>query len=178
VFKRLNEELSRVGQSLELICAGGYVMQRHGYRATIDIDAFYKSNEEIESIIRKVGDEFNINKPDELWLNNSLSNLNPMPHDEYCETIYRFSNLLIKTVNILYLIGMKLTSAREQDMIDVGNILKHENDQLPFGLLSKLSDMKFDIDISILLDAYEKAHGMDWLENFYVKNQNELKKYF
>ena len=26
VFKRLNEELSETGQSLELVCAGGYVM--------------------------------------------------------------------------------------------------------------------------------------------------------
>ena len=30
VFNRLNEELKKLNISLELICAGGYVMQRHG----------------------------------------------------------------------------------------------------------------------------------------------------
>jgi len=38
--------------------------------------------------------------------------------------------------------------------------------------------MKFEIDISSLLDAYEKAYGMDWLDAFYINNQNELQKYF
>ena len=26
--------------------------------------------------------------------------------------------------------------------------------------------------------AYERAHGMEWLDEFYVKNQDELRKYF
>ena len=37
VFKRLNEELSKIEQSLKLICAGGYVMQFHGYKTTSDV---------------------------------------------------------------------------------------------------------------------------------------------
>lgn len=178
VFKRLNEELSGIGQSLELICAGGYVMQLHGYRGTADIDAFYTSNSEVEAIIRKVGDEFGINKPDELWLNNSIANMNSEPPDEHCETIYSFSSLSVKSVGIIYLIGMKLTSGRGQDIKDVGTILKHNNNEQPFELLSMLVNMKFDIDISGLLDAFEIAYGMDWLDEFYVKNQEELRKYF
>jgi hypothetical protein len=63
-------------------------------------------------------------------------------------------------------------------MIDVGDILKNDNNKQPFELFSKLLNMKFNIDISNLLDAYEKAYGMDWLDEFYVKNQNELRKYF
>ena len=86
VFMRLNEELSIIGQSLELVCAGGYVMQRHGYKAT----------------------------------------------------------------------------SAEQ----------------PFELLSALVGMEFDVDISGLLDAYERAHGMVWLEDFYARNQEDLRKYF
>ena len=178
VFKQMNEELSQAGQMLVLICAGGYVMQLNGYRGTIDIDAFYDSNRTIEKIIRKVGDKFGINKPDELWLNNSIANMNPKPSDEYCEQVFRFSNLVIKAVSLTYLIGMKLESGREQDLMDVGDILKKSRNEKPFALLSELIGMKFDIDISGLLDAYEKAHGMDWLDEFYFNNQEDLRKHF
>ena len=178
VFNLMNEELSQVGQSLLMICAGGYVMQLNGYRSTLDVDAFYETSKTIEAIIRKVGDTFGINKPDELWLNNSIANMNPKPSDEHCELVYQFSNLVIKAVSITYLIGMKLASGREQDLLDVGSILKNNNNERPFELLSELAGMKFDIDISGLLDAYEKAHGMDWLDEFYVNNQDELRKHF
>ena len=178
VFKSMNDELSLAGQTLFMICAGGYVMQLYGYRGTLDVDAFYETNSLIETIIRNVGDTFRINKPDELWLNNSIASMNPKPSDEYCEPVYRFSNLEVKAVSITYLIGMKLASGREQDLMDVGFILKSNRNEKPFELLSELVDMKFDVDISGLLDAYEKAHGMDWLDEFYVKNQNELRKHF
>ena len=29
-----------------------------------------------------------------------------------------------------------------------------------------------------LLESFEMAHGMDWLDNFYVVNSKELCKYF
>ena len=178
IFKRLDEELSKIRQSLELVCAGGYVMQRHGYRTTLDVDAFYESNELINTIIKKVGDEFNINKEDELWLNNSISNLNPKPPAEYCEIAYKSDNLTVKEVSISYLTGMKLYSQREQDLRDVASILRKDNNEHPFELFSKLKHMKFDIDISLLLEAFEMAHGMDWLDNFYTENSEELRKYF
>jgi len=167
-----------MGQSLELVCAGGYVMQRHGYKATSDVDAFYKSNAVIEAIIRKVGDEFGINKPDELWLNNSISHMNPVPPAQFCELAHEFSNLSVKAVIITYVIGMKLISGRDQDLRDVGEILKKDKNEQPFELLSTLVGMEFDVDISGLLDAYERAHGMEWLEDFYTKNQEDLRKYF
>lgn len=178
VFRRLNEELSKMDTSLELVCAGGYVLQLHGYRATVDIDAFYASNAEVEAVIRKVGDEFGINRPDELWLNGSVSNMNPRPPIAYYKLVHRFSNLEINAVDLTYLIGMKLTSGREQDLIDVGTILKQDNNQEPFNLLSELIGMDFQIDISGLLGGYEKAHGMQWLEDFYRDNESELRKHF
>jgi len=178
VFKLMNEELSKIGQTLLIICAGGYVMHLNGYRGTLDVDAFYESSKIIEAIIRKVGDIFGINKPDELWLNNSIANMNPRPSDEYCEPVYQFSNLVVKAVSITYLMGMKLASGREQDLMDVGDILKKNSNEEPLKLLSELVGMRFDIDISGLLDAYEKAHGMDWLDEYYINNQNNLRKYF
>ena len=78
----------------------------------------------------------------------------------------------------LSLIGMKLESGREQDLKDLGEILKRDNNEKPFELLSMLAGIGFEIDISGLLDAYERAHGMDWLDDFYLKNQDELRKYF
>ena len=178
VFKLMNEELSQAGQTLLLICAGGYVMQLNGYRGTLDVDAFYENSKIIEAIIRKVGDTFGINKPDELWLNNSIANMNPRPPNEHCEPVCQFSNLVVKAVSITYLMGMKLASGREQDLMDVGDILKKSRNEKPFELLSELVGMRFNIDISGLLDAYEKAYGMDWLDEFYVNNQDYLRKFF
>ena len=177
-FRMLNEELLKINEKLELICAGGYVMQLHGYRGTADVDAFYKSNAAIDSIIQKVGDEFGINQLDELWLNNSISNMNPEPSSDYCEVVYQYTNLTVKVVGINYLIGMKLTSARRHDLLDVVNILKNNNSLQPFELLSRLNGMNFDVDISILLDVYGQANGMDWLDKFYRENKSELRKYF
>ena len=178
VFKMLDGELIAIGETLSVVCAGGYVMQLHGYRGTADIDAFYEATAAINEVIRKVGDKFGINRPDELWLNNSISNMNPHPSVEHCETVYSFANLEVKAVDLVYLIGMKLTSARGQDMRDVSEIFKKKKDFLPLGLLSELSGMKFEIDISILLDAFENAHGMEWLEEYYKENESELQQYF
>ncbi|MCL2546412.1 MAG: DUF6036 family nucleotidyltransferase [Oscillospiraceae bacterium] len=178
VFRQLNAELIKIDATLELVCAGGYVLQLHGYRATADIDAFFINNKMTEDAIRKVGDEFNINKADELWLNNSISNLNPKPPAEYLETVHQFSNLIVKAVDIRYLIGMKLVSAREQDLKDVAEILKRDKNKLPLELLSKLGNMGFEIDISVLLDGFEKAYGIQWLEEFYKNNEAELRNYY
>ena len=178
VFKLMNDELASINESLELVCAGGYVMQLNGYRGTADIDAFFTSNPAIDSIIRKVGDCFNINKPDELWLNNSISNMNPVPPDDYCKVIHNYSNLIVKVVDMVYMIGMKLTSARVQDIKDVAQIVRNNAELQPFDLLSELIDMGLSVDISVLLDAFEGARGMEWLDKFYRENESELREYF
>ena len=177
-FKMLNNELLKINESLKLICAGGFVLQLNGYRGTADIDAFYRSNAAIDNAIRKVGDVLGINKPDELWLNNSIANMNQVPQDRYCVVVYELSKLTVMAVEMDYLIGMKLFSARGQDLKDVADILRNNADLQPFDLLAKLVDMSFDIDISILLDAFESARGMEWLDAFYRKNEGELRKYF
>ena len=177
-FRSLNDELVIIGESLELVCAGGYVMQLNGYRSTLDIDAFYNSNAAINEAIRKVGDELGINKPDELWLNNSISNLNPEPTDRYTNAVCQYSNLVVKTVNLVYLMGMKLVSAREQDLMDVSDILKNHEGLQPLELLSDLTAIGFEVDIAILLDAYERVRGMEWLETFYKEKESVLRMYF
>ena len=178
VFEMLNNELAEHNESLNLVCAGGYVLQLNGYRGTVDVDAFFNSNAAIDSIICKVGDMFGINKPDELWLNNALSKMNPEPPGRYCTLVHQFSNLTVLAVDLLYLIGMKLTSARGQDVRDVVEVIRNTKELQPFELLKKLTERGFSIDISILLDAYGEALGMEWLEQFYNENEHKLGEFF
>ena len=100
VFEQLNNELAGIEITLELICAGGFVMQLHGYRASADVDAFYKSNAELDMLIKKVGDDFRINKPDELWLNNSIANMNPEPPEDYIKPVYKFQTIVPPPITI------------------------------------------------------------------------------
>ena len=174
VFELLNNELLQISESLTITCAGGFVLQFFGYKATLDVDAFYKSNSKIKNAIRKVGDKLQINKSNELWLNNSIANLNSEPPVEYCKQIYKFSNLDVRVVDIAYLIGMKFMSARTQDLQDIVAILQHDNNTEPFKLRDKLINMGFSIDISLLLEAYGEAHGIEWLEEFYRNNESTL----
>lgn len=46
VFEALNQELAQANLHLTIICVGGYVLEYHGLRATQDVDAFYKENQE------------------------------------------------------------------------------------------------------------------------------------
>jgi hypothetical protein len=177
-FIMLNDELAKAKESLELICAGGYALQLNGYRGTTDVDAFCRINDVTNQAIHKVGSVLGINKPDELWLNNNISNMNPEPPDRFCEVVYTFSNLIVKAVKLDYLIGMKLISARGQDLNDLADIIRSKEDMQPLELMIQLNEMGFTVDISLLLDAFEGARGMDWLDSFYKENQEELRKYF
>ena len=177
-FIMLNSELLKINQSLEIICVGGYVLQLHRFRGTVDVDAFFQSNEVIDEAICKVGDKLGINQPDEIWLNNSVANMNPMPPSEYCEVVHQFSNLTVLSINITYLVGMKLCSGRNRDYRDVAVVIKNTKDEQPLELLFKLGKIGFNIDISVVLDAYEYAYGIEWVRDFYVENEQEIEKLF
>ncbi|MBF6626023.1 hypothetical protein IU402_05470 [Aerococcaceae bacterium zg-BR9] len=85
VFEALNHELFQANLRLTIICVGGYVLEYHGLRATQDVDAFYEENQKIRksenqkirksenqkinAIIARVGQQFNLNTNEELWLN-------------------------------------------------------------------------------------------------------------
>ena len=63
-------------------------------------------------------------------------------------------------------------------MKDVAEIIKKTNDLQPFDLSKKLTEMGFMVDISLLLDAYGDALGMEWLEQFYNENEHKLGEFF
>jgi len=178
VFEMLNDELAKIDKSLEIVCAGGYVMQLHGYAATMDVDAFYNSNAEIEAVIRKVGDAFQMNRPDEIWLNNSVMNLNRKPPASCYKPKYIFTHLTVNIVDLEYVLGMKLELARTKDIEHVSSFIKHNNYDKPFDLLSQLRDVGFrNIDVSVLFQAFGEAYGIEWLEKFYRDNESEIMKY-
>lgn len=178
-FELLNEELAKEGLNLSLICVGGFVLEHYGFRSTQDVDVFYRVTPEIKEIIYRVGEQLGLNTSEELWLNNSVANLNPQPPFDFCEVLCSFENLTIYTVSLDYLLGMKLTSAREQDLKDVGDIIKYRGLQSPISLSKFLKKNGFKtVDFAYILEGFNIAYGMVWLREYFEKHQEELRRYY
>lgn len=178
LFEELNIALAENQIKLSIICVGGFVLEHHGLRATQDIDAFYQENQTLREIIAHIGEKHHINT-DELWLNNSVANMNDIPPENICEMLYQFSNLIVYVAPIRYVLGMKLESGREQDLKDIGLIIQHEDFKDPFELFDQLRGQGFSrIDFSMLLEGFSYAYGMDWLEKFYKKHEKQLETLF
>ena len=178
-FKLLNDKLAANELSLSIVCVGGYVMQYYGFRATADIDAFYESNQTINRLIYEVGVELGLNGEDELWLNSSVSNLNSEPPESVRRVIYEMSNLTVSIVSLMYLFGMKMRSGRSRDRHDLAEIILSENQDDPIEMSEALKDIGFrDLDISILLEAFNEAYGDEWMQNYFVEHQEELLRYY
>ena len=178
-FELLNEELANEGLNLALICVGDFVLEQHGFRTTQDIDAFYIETPKIKEIIYRVGEQLGLNTSEELWLNNSVANLNPQPPFEFCKVLYSFETLTTYTVSLDYLLGMKLTSAREQDLKDVGDIIRYRELQSPIALYKFLKKNGFKtVDFAYILEGFSRAYGMDWLREYFEKHQEELRRYY
>ncbi|MGQ7491801.1 DUF6036 family nucleotidyltransferase, partial [Streptococcus suis] len=68
---------------------------------------------------------------------------------------------------------------REQDLKDIGAIIKYKHFRSPFNTFDGLKEMGFDsIDFSVLLEGFSYAYGMDWLEEFFKENQDKLRRYY
>lgn len=174
LFTELNNELEKEGITLEIICVGGFVLEFHHIRATQDVDAFFHETEKIKAIIRHVGDRFDANEPDELWLNNSVANLNRTPPREICEVVFRYPHLTVLMPPLDYILGMKLDSARERDTQDIATILRLLKTTSPTQVLSKLHAYGFHPDLSLLLEGFEKAYGVRWLAHYLTNHAHEL----
>jgi len=172
-FELLNVELQEKDIELEITCVGGYVLQKHGFKYTLDIDAFYNSNTVVNDIIWNIGQKLKINYNNEPWLNNSVSNLNKTPPKKYIEAKHRYSNLIVNMVSLDYVVGMKIKSGRDQDIEDIGLIIK-ENKKSIIELEKELHSMGFSPDLSLLMDVYEKAFGLEWLTSYYESNESTL----
>ncbi len=175
LFDELSKELEKHDIYLEVICAGGFVLKYHEIRATSDIDSFFKTNALIDSIIRQIGDKYGLNVGDELWLNNSIQNLNKRPPVDICSTIYDHENLKVMIPPLEYVACMKLHSAREIDIKDVGSILRKLDIKNPDKLEKILIKYGFTtIDDSLILESFANAFGMDWLAKYYEANEQKI----
>ncbi len=123
LFETLNTELAKENIDLEIICVGDFVLDYYNLRGTQDVDAFYQEGAKIRSIIEKVGDDFDVNEPDELWLNNNVANMNKLPPLSICEKAYSYSNLTVFVTPLSYILGMKLDSGRDKDSRMLGKLL-------------------------------------------------------
>ena len=124
LFAELNDNLANENITLEIICAGGFVLEYYNLRGTQDVDAFYTENEKIRNIIQQVGEKYNANEPDELWLNNSVANMNRIPPRKICTPVFQFSHLTVLMPPLDYILGMKLESGRERDKHDSAEIIR------------------------------------------------------
>ena len=175
LLELLNEKLREKGIRLTLICVGGFVMEFHGLRSTLDIDAFYTETPEIRQIIKDVGDAFGITSGDEPWLNHSVQNLNETPPAEICKEVYALSNLKILFPPLDYIAGMKIKSGRRQDVMDAAMIISFLHIVSPKAFLSNMQRYNLgDLDDAVLMDAFGMAYGMEWMENYYRENESQI----
>ena len=179
VFDALNDELSKADCYLSIVCVGGFVLQLHELKATLDVDAFYEDNETIRSLVWSVGERFHLNQNDEAWLNCSVANLNARPPESECSILYDYSNLRVMTASLIYVLGMKLSSARDQDVIDMVRIIQHLKLNDPISTYKHLCSLNLhNLDFSILLEAFNEAYGDEWMQTYFVEHQEELLRYY
>ena len=110
-FEILNERLKEHNEFLTLYTVGGFALKCYGIKTTMDIDAFYDTNDTIEKIIKDIGNEYNINGENEHWINQAVAYLKDKrvknPGKEFSELINKYSNLEVYRANIDYLLVMK-----------------------------------------------------------------------
>ena len=175
LFEALNTELAKENSDLEMICVDGFVLEYYNLRGTQDVDAFYQEDAHIRSIIEKVGNDFGVNEPEELWLNNQVANMNRIPPRAICEKAYGYSNLTILVPPLPYILGMKLESGRDRDRQDAGEIMKLVKIRSIKDVINKLKEYGFQPDLSLILEVFEIAYGMEWLAEYMAEHPDELR---
>lgn len=177
LFEALNTELAKENIDLEIICVGGFVLEYYNLRGTQDVDAFYQEDAKVRSIIEKVGDDFGVNEPEELWLNNNVANMNRVPSRSICEKAFSYSNLTVFVPPLSYILGMKLESGRDRDRQDAGDIIKLIKIRSIKDVTNKLKEYGFQPDLSLILEVFEIAYGMEWLAEYMSEHYEEFRHY-
>lgn len=175
LFRDLNEELAKSGLTLDLLCVGGFVLEYHNMRSTGDIDAFYQESSDLIECIENVGRENGISSSEERWLNNSVSNMNRKPPESVCHEIVSYSNLTVTIPSLIYMLGMKLESARRRDLEDAGAIIRFERFEDIVDTARSLEDLGFQIDFSVLMEAFEVAYDVEWLTEYLEEHIEEIR---
>ncbi len=72
---------------------------------------------------------------------------------------------------------MKLESGRERDRQDAGEIIKLLKIWSIKDVIVKLKEYGFQPDISMVLEVFEIAYGMEWLAEYMSKHSDEFRHY-
>jgi len=175
IFQELNEALRRAGLTLRIICCGGYLMNQLGStRETKDVDAFYTSNQEIDQIIKRIGDAHGLNTGRTIWLNNAVSTMSDWPDPAHYSTAKAFSNLTIDEVSPEYLLGMKLSSVRPVDVEDSAYLVKLLKLENPVEAYNKIHPLNSKVNILAVLKAFAQLYGEKWQWDYFRANQEEI----
>jgi len=145
-----------------------------GIRGTTDVDAFYKSTDTLDRIIRGVGERYGINPATSAWLNNAIAAVNDWPQAQHCKNVHTFSNLTVDEVTTEYLMGMKLHSNRDADIEDAGSIIKGRGMEDPIALYHLLMGMSFRLSMVSVLRAFSFAYGPDWSAAYWKEQSKEI----
>ena len=71
---------------------------------------------------------------------------------------------------------MKLESARRRDLEDAGAIIRSERFEEVLDTAKTLEDLGFQIDFSVLMEAFELAYDIEWLTEYLEEHIEEVKK--
>ncbi len=116
-----------------------------------------------------------MNEPEELWLNNNVANMNRVPPRSICEKVFSYSNLTVFVPPLSYILGMKLESGRDRDRQDAGDIIKLIKIRSIKDVTNKLKEYGFQPDLSLILEVFEIAYGMEWLAEYMTEHSDELR---
>lgn len=116
-----------------------------------------------------------MNEPEELWLNNNVANMNRVPSRSICEKAFSYSNLTVFVPPLSYILGMKLESGRDRDRQDAGDIIKLIKIRSIKDVTNKLKEYGFQPDLSLILEVFEIAYGMEWLAEYMTEHPDELR---
>lgn len=120
-------------------------------------------------------DDYGINEPNELWLNNNVANLNRIPPRSICEKVFSYSHLTILVPPLLYILGMKLESGRDRNRQDAGDIIRLVKIRSIEDVTNKFKAYGLQPDLSLILKAFEIAYGMEWLSEYLTEHPEELR---
>lgn len=120
IYKRFDDKLSVIGESLTLDVVGGAVICSYGFRdSTIDIDACYKCNSNVYSIIEDLSTELHLPSG---FINDDVSEY--MSDSGEFIDFYKGNMLLVRHATKEYLFAMKCFSCRCSGSSDIKDLMK------------------------------------------------------
>lgn len=72
---------------------------------------------------------------------------------------------------------MKLDSGRDKDKQDAGEIIKLVKTRSIKDIINKLKEYSFQPDLSLILEVFEIAYGMEWLAEYMSEHYEEFRHY-